>query len=163
MQYTTESPQLTTADLANTAAGRTEQAEPELHRAEDQYAGPLLALDISQEMRTRWEAIQTEFVDDPQVSVRRADELVATAIKKLAETFAGTAPLPRLFSALAFDLRAHGPAVRPGSALRWFTAITGGLIAAGPNSPFQAARRRPLLNCRLASRCPGTRLIRAWS
>ena len=40
-------------------------------------------------MRTRWEGIQTGFVDDPRVAVQQADELVAAAIKKLAESFAG--------------------------------------------------------------------------
>ena len=83
MPYTTESQPLTTADLAETATGsdRYETDQP-------QQAGPLFPRDISQEMQTNWESIQAAFVDDPQVSVRRADELVATAIKKLAETFA---------------------------------------------------------------------------
>ena len=81
MPYTTESAQLTTADLANTATGSHEPDQPH-------SAGPLLAQDVSRDMQTKWESIQTDFVDDPQVSVRRADELVATAIKKLAETFA---------------------------------------------------------------------------
>jgi hypothetical protein len=39
-------------------------------------------------MRTKWETIQTGFVDDPRVAVQHADELVATAIKRLAESFA---------------------------------------------------------------------------
>jgi len=87
-----ESQQLTTADLANAATGReqqeTERPGTAASRAEDQYSGPLLAPDFSAEMRTRWEGIQTGFVDDPRVSVQHADELVATAIKKLAESFA---------------------------------------------------------------------------
>ena len=70
--------QLTTADLANTASG----TQPEQHPT------PLLPGEFSDEMRTRWETIQTAFVDDPRVSVQRADELVASAIKRLAETFA---------------------------------------------------------------------------
>jgi hypothetical protein len=87
----TESHELTTADLAN-AANAQESRRPGTHeraaRSDDSYTGPLLAGDFSHEMRTRWEEIQTEFVDDPRVSVQRADELVATAIKKLAESFA---------------------------------------------------------------------------
>ena len=70
--------QLTTADLANAANGT--QLE--------QHSTPLLPGDFSEEMRTRWETIQTAFVDDPRVSVQQADELVASAIKHLAETFA---------------------------------------------------------------------------
>ena len=49
---------------------------------------PLLPDDFSNEMRTRWENIQTAFVDDPRFSVQQADELVASAIKRLAESFA---------------------------------------------------------------------------
>jgi hypothetical protein len=37
--------------------------------------------------RTRWENIQTGFVDEPRHSVERADELVADAMKRLAEVF----------------------------------------------------------------------------
>jgi hypothetical protein len=41
------------------------------------------------DLRTRWDSIQTGFVDGPRVAVQRADELVASAIKALAESFAG--------------------------------------------------------------------------
>jgi membrane peptidoglycan carboxypeptidase len=90
---TMESEQLTTADLANLASGHNNPQEPDKPEnggpgSHDQYSGPLLAPDFSAEMRTRWETIQTGFVDDPQISVQQADELVASAIKKLAESFA---------------------------------------------------------------------------
>jgi uncharacterized protein (DUF2236 family) len=49
---------------------------------------PLLAPDTSQEMRARWESIQTRFIDDPASVVKEADELVSSAIKRLSETFA---------------------------------------------------------------------------
>lgn len=75
--------ELTTADLANVATHQP----PEI-RTGDAHSEPLLQKDHSDNLRTRWEAIQTEFVDDPRVSVERADELVATAIKNLAESFA---------------------------------------------------------------------------
>lgn len=88
-----ESHELTTADLANAAnaqesrhAGSLERNE-QTARFEDSNTGPLLPGEFSAEMRTRWEEIQTGFVDDPRVSVQQADELVATAIKKLAESF----------------------------------------------------------------------------
>ena len=93
----TESEQLTTADLANVAnpRERREMDTPEnpgngaeMRRSEEQYSGPLLPQDFSDDMRTRWESIQTGFVDDPRVAVQHADELVANAIKKLAESFA---------------------------------------------------------------------------
>ncbi len=94
MRDVIESNQLTTADLADAANGRDsrdrDQAErPQQESSADQYSGPLLPSDYSGDMRTRWEAIQTGFVDDPRVAVQQADELVASAIKKLAESFSG--------------------------------------------------------------------------
>jgi len=87
--------QLTTADLANTANGNENDYDTRsiagAARARDnaqEHTEPLLPHDFSDEMRTRWEGIQTEFVDDPRVSVQRADELVASAIQKLAQSFA---------------------------------------------------------------------------
>lgn len=95
MLHTTESTQITTADPAN-AANRVERQESEQtdpvtadsRKSDEPYAGPLLPQGSSEEMRTRWETIQTGFVDDPRASVKEADKLVASAIQKLAESFA---------------------------------------------------------------------------
>jgi hypothetical protein len=38
--------------------------------------------------RQQWQEAQTQFVDDPRTAVRRADELVALLMKRLAEVFA---------------------------------------------------------------------------
>jgi len=38
--------------------------------------------------RTRWHDIQGTFVDDPRQAVQKADELVVSATKRLAESFA---------------------------------------------------------------------------
>jgi hypothetical protein len=38
--------------------------------------------------RTRWDAIQTGFVDEPRKAVEEADSLVAQMIKRLTEVFA---------------------------------------------------------------------------
>jgi hypothetical protein len=38
--------------------------------------------------RTRWEAVQTGFVDEPSKAVEEADSLVAQVIKRLSEVFA---------------------------------------------------------------------------
>lgn len=92
MPRTMESEELTTADLAHIAnppePDESRAAWPRAERPEDQHAEPLLQRDLSDEMRTRWETIQTDFVDDPRVSVQRADELVAAAMQKLAQSFA---------------------------------------------------------------------------
>jgi glutathione S-transferase len=39
-------------------------------------------------LRSRWEAIQTGFVDEPRAAVEQADVLVAELMKRLAEVFA---------------------------------------------------------------------------
>jgi inorganic triphosphatase YgiF len=54
---------------------------------ETEFKGPLLPGDFSEEMRRRWDTIQTAFVDDPRQAVQRADELVDEAMKRLADTF----------------------------------------------------------------------------
>jgi len=94
MPYPIESEQLTTADLANVANARERQQDAEneyngkTRVSDEEHTGPLLAHEFSDDMRVQWDKIQTGFVDDPQVSVQQADELVAAAIKKLAESFA---------------------------------------------------------------------------
>ena len=49
---------------------------------------PLFAQNDTQDFRARWEKIQIGFVDEPRKAVEQADELVASAIKRLAEVFA---------------------------------------------------------------------------
>lgn len=79
---------LTTADLA----GRTQQAESQteapLAQTDRQAQPPLFSDDEADNLRERWHGIQAAFVDEPRTSVEKADELVATAIKRLAEVFA---------------------------------------------------------------------------
>jgi hypothetical protein len=81
---------LSTADLAKSTsrpmsgptASRTPNMEPDSNT-------PLFAANDAQDFRSRWERIQTGFVDEPRKAVEQADELVANAIKRLAEVFAG--------------------------------------------------------------------------
>jgi len=49
---------------------------------------PLLASDAAQDFRSRWESIQTGFVDEPRRAVEQADGLVAEAVQLLAKNFA---------------------------------------------------------------------------
>jgi len=95
---------LTTADLA-TAGNRPAQqvaheerperptapreAEDVEAASDEGHPAPLFAREIADEFWTKWDAIQIGFVDDPRAAVRRADELVAQVMKRLAETFAG--------------------------------------------------------------------------
>ncbi len=101
---------LSTADLAATAEQRRAEQDGEQRpvaeeRAPAAAAGvgppptsgafaaeasttPLLSPDDVQGFRSRWDTIQTGFVDEPRRSVEQADQLVAEAIKRLAEGFA---------------------------------------------------------------------------
>jgi hypothetical protein len=54
----------------------------------DEQAAPLFSPEEAKDFRSRWEAIQASFVDEPRQVVEQADTLVAVAIKRLAEMFA---------------------------------------------------------------------------
>lgn len=59
--------------------------------SERHEAGELAALfseDVARDFRSRWDAVQIGFVDDPRQAVQKADELVAQVMKNLAESFA---------------------------------------------------------------------------
>ena len=75
---------LTPADLAATA--ELPKPPPEAAPDSEQLA-PLFVPDVATDFRTRWDAVQIGFVDDPAQAVRKADELVAQVMKSLAETF----------------------------------------------------------------------------
>ena len=87
MPQVVESHELTTAEIAGVANGRETGLQDSAGKTEE-YSEPLLPQDFSGDMKSRWESIQTGFVDDPKTAVQRADELVASSIRKLAETFA---------------------------------------------------------------------------
>jgi len=48
---------------------------------------PLLAEDETEQFRARWQSIQSDFVDEPERSVRQADELVTQLMQQLTQTF----------------------------------------------------------------------------
>jgi hypothetical protein len=50
---------------------------------------PLLG-EESEQLRQRWESIQSAFVDEPRQSVEQADALVTDVIKRLTRTFQET-------------------------------------------------------------------------
>jgi len=86
MSTSIQEERLTTADLASAARGE----EAHEKRAETVPAAnqPLFPEDIANDFRSKWDRIQTGFVDEPRSAVQQADELVAQAIKRLAESFA---------------------------------------------------------------------------
>lgn len=77
------SPAMGTQAIAN--AGKTEPIagngshEPELN--------PLFTEDVQRGFRTKWQNIQTGFVDEPRHAVEEADELVAELMQQLAQSF----------------------------------------------------------------------------
>jgi len=48
----------------------------------------LFGADVAKDLRTRWDATQISFVDDPRRAVQQADELVAEVMQTLAQSFA---------------------------------------------------------------------------
>jgi len=56
-------------------------------KAREMTQGPLLPQDFVDDLRSRWDRVQTGFVDEPRAAVKEADELVAQAMKRLAEVF----------------------------------------------------------------------------
>jgi hypothetical protein len=48
---------------------------------------PLLPEEQAAEFRSRWEALQTDFVDEPRRSVENGDALVAELMQRLAQSF----------------------------------------------------------------------------
>ena len=83
---------ISTRDLAGgAAAAKTARAQDNNRESqvdERNNATPLFETGEAESLRSRWMSIQTQFVDEPRRSVEQADELVASAMKRLAEIFA---------------------------------------------------------------------------
>jgi hypothetical protein len=84
---------ISTADLANAGERRIVPVNDvpvskQPMNGPDDGSGPLLAANMVQDFQSRWDRIQTAFVDEPRDAVQQADALVAQAIKNLAENFA---------------------------------------------------------------------------
>jgi hypothetical protein len=82
-----------TADLAR-AASEPREPEPEpdagAEPADDDGGRAALFEEAdASDYRSRWQSVQTDFVDDPRQAVQNADALVAELMQRLAETFAG--------------------------------------------------------------------------
>lgn len=86
-----------TSDIAAAAPNRSApsavsiddgRAAPDGPRPTEDKAAPLFASGDASGYRTRWDAIQTGFVDEPRKAVEEADTLVAEVMRRLAEVFA---------------------------------------------------------------------------
>ncbi len=74
---------LTTAELLAV----TEIPMAQRETGEEGQLAALFLPDVAKDFRSRWDAVQISFVDDPRLAVQQADELVAQVMKSLAETF----------------------------------------------------------------------------
>jgi hypothetical protein len=97
-----KNPEPTTADIArgnrvievesvedeSDAVSLDKPATGGLETVRAQQSAPLFSADEARGLQSRWNSIQTGFVDEPRRSVENADALVATAMKRLAEIFA---------------------------------------------------------------------------
>lgn len=68
-------------------AGESPREERVGNGAERPELSPLFSADVEREFRTRWQNIQTGFVDEPRHAVEQADELVAALMQRLAQSF----------------------------------------------------------------------------
>jgi hypothetical protein len=90
--YDRDGEKLTTADVAGGGTSTrddsmtTGRADPGSTSTDE--LPPLFSRDESSDMWSRWDSIQTGFVDEPRNAVEEADRLVAESIKRLAEMFA---------------------------------------------------------------------------
>lgn len=75
----------TEAAIYDEAAGRNDTRQAVDDSTEN---APLFHDEEGRGFRSRWEAVQTGFVDEPRAAVEQADQLVAEVIKRLAEVFA---------------------------------------------------------------------------
>jgi hypothetical protein len=93
-----EDKKVTTDDLRaprNPAAGTEALAKAGKAAAEEQSGNgadrpelsPLFSDDVERDFRAKWQNIQTGFVDEPRHAVEQADELVATLMQQLAQSF----------------------------------------------------------------------------
>lgn len=79
---------ISTADLVTPGENDSRPGNGTDLRDREETAAPLLPENEVGDLRKRWEQIQTGFVDEPRRAVEEADQLVASAMTRLAEVFA---------------------------------------------------------------------------
>jgi hypothetical protein len=78
---------LHTSDVVEMAEHRPKTEDTAVRPAEMKETA-LFNEDEAEGFRSRWNVIQTNFVDEPRSAVEEADSLVAETIKRIAEVFA---------------------------------------------------------------------------
>lgn len=92
-----EDKKVTTEDLGaarNPSAGteaianiRKDEPAQRAGNGNETEPSPLFSGDVERDFRSRWQNIQTGFVDEPRHAVEQADELVAELMQQLAKSF----------------------------------------------------------------------------
>jgi hypothetical protein len=75
-------------DVPAPPAVRSEAEVVSFHRRGAAESGTLLSEQQAEELRTKWNNIQANFVDQPRKAVEDADNLVAAAVKQIEDVFA---------------------------------------------------------------------------
>jgi hypothetical protein len=88
-----QSSHLSTADIAHKTEEDRFEPDGEMEQTETRTVEegrflPLLPGNEADQLRSCWNDIQADFVDDPDTSVQAADSLVAQVMQRLAEIFA---------------------------------------------------------------------------
>jgi hypothetical protein len=81
---------ITTENVAAVGKVEPEFAEAETVESSEMRESdfnPLFSDETQREFRTRWQEVQTGFVDEPRQAVEHADELVAQLMQQLAQSF----------------------------------------------------------------------------
>lgn len=88
-----ETPEMNRASTTGDSIRETDALSTEPRKApEPLHGAPLLSRELSQRLQSEWSEVETSFVGEPRQAVQKADELVAFAIKQIAETFAHERP-----------------------------------------------------------------------
>jgi len=79
---------MSTRDVARKLKTTAREGAREASTTEEERRIAMFASDEADGYRTRWDGVQTGFVDEPRRAVEEADALVAQVIKRLSEVFA---------------------------------------------------------------------------
>lgn len=86
MDETTSEDRLHTADVVE--ATERQDKSKDIAQLGEMKEAALFNENEAEDFRSRWNVIQTNFVDEPHSAVEEADSLVAEAVKRIAEVFA---------------------------------------------------------------------------
>jgi hypothetical protein len=85
---TTEATATSEEQMRNEQIAEEQSDQNKNSMRDDENFAPLFENNEAEQFRSQWLEIQSRFVDDPSVSVKDADELVANVIKNITRTFA---------------------------------------------------------------------------